>query len=143
MVKPESFPLIWKEWIPSKRKRHFVSQFELININVIFRPIPTVWGERLPFNTVCGEFSTPAGGWVHGVSFSPSGDALAFVGKIKCLTLICFIMIWLISLPLSRCSSISPRFYSYDSLPFWTRISTSRSLQSSTSQSSLYVSSFH
>lgn len=45
------------------------------------RPPPSVWGERLPFGTVCGEFPTPAGGWVHGVAFGPSGDALAFVGE--------------------------------------------------------------
>lgn len=45
------------------------------------RPAPTVWGERLPFNTVCGEFSSPAGGWVHAVAFSPEGDALAFAGQ--------------------------------------------------------------
>ncbi|SGY16942.1 BQ5605_C012g07037 [Microbotryum silenes-dioicae] len=45
------------------------------------KPEPSVWGERLPFNTVCGEFASPAGGWVHGVAFSPSGDALAFVCK--------------------------------------------------------------
>ncbi|KAL1744351.1 WD40-repeat-containing domain protein [Schizophyllum fasciatum] len=43
------------------------------------KPAPTVWGSKLPFNTVCGEYASPAGGWVHGVSFSPSGDALAFV----------------------------------------------------------------
>ncbi|KAG6814557.1 hypothetical protein H0H92_000085 [Tricholoma furcatifolium] len=42
------------------------------------RPTPTVWGSKLPFNTVCGEYSSPAGGWVHAVGFSPSGDALAF-----------------------------------------------------------------
>lgn len=42
------------------------------------KPEPTVWGEKLPFNTVCGEFSSPAGGWVHDVCFSPSGNALAF-----------------------------------------------------------------
>lgn len=45
------------------------------------RPSPSVWGERLPFGTVCGEWATPAGGWVHGIGFSPSGDALAFVGE--------------------------------------------------------------
>ncbi|KAI5900549.1 actin-related protein 2/3 complex, subunit 1 [Schizophyllum commune H4-8] len=43
------------------------------------KPAPTVWGSKLPFNTVCGEYASPAGGWVHGVSFSPSGDVLAFV----------------------------------------------------------------
>jgi len=42
------------------------------------RPAPTVWGEKLPFNTICGEYTSPAGGWVHAVGFSPSGDALAF-----------------------------------------------------------------
>ncbi|GAA5983042.1 hypothetical protein JCM11641_004702 [Rhodosporidiobolus odoratus] len=42
------------------------------------KPPPSPWGERLPFNTVCGEFIGPSGGWVHGIAFSPSGDALAF-----------------------------------------------------------------
>ncbi|RUS16750.1 hypothetical protein BC938DRAFT_476477, partial [Jimgerdemannia flammicorona] len=42
------------------------------------RPFPSVWGDKLPFNTVCGEFSSR--GWVHDVAFSPSGDALAFTG---------------------------------------------------------------
>jgi actin related protein 2/3 complex subunit 1A/1B len=42
------------------------------------RPAPTVWGEKLPFNTICGEYASPAGGWVHAVGFSPSGDVLAF-----------------------------------------------------------------
>lgn len=52
------------------------------------KPPPSVWGERLPFGTVCGEFSTPAGGWVHGVAFSPSGDAIAFVGHDSSLTVV-------------------------------------------------------
>lgn len=50
------------------------------------RPPPSVWGERLPFGTICAEFKTPASGWVHGVGFSPSGDALAFVGHDSSLT---------------------------------------------------------
>ncbi|KAI9018085.1 WD40-repeat-containing domain protein [Phycomyces nitens] len=44
------------------------------------KPSPTVWGDKLPFNTVCGEFSNGKGGWIHSVAFSPSGDALAFAG---------------------------------------------------------------
>ncbi|TKY87712.1 hypothetical protein EX895_003293 [Sporisorium graminicola] len=52
------------------------------------KPPASVWGERLPFGTVCGEFSTPSGGWVHGVSFSPSGDVLAFVGHDSSLTVV-------------------------------------------------------
>jgi actin related protein 2/3 complex subunit 1A/1B len=42
------------------------------------RPQPSVWGERLPFNTVCGEFLNDSAGWVHACAFSPSGNALAF-----------------------------------------------------------------
>ena len=40
-----------------------------------------MWGEKLPFNTVCGEYSSSSGGWVHSVGFSPSGDVLAFASK--------------------------------------------------------------
>lgn len=40
-----------------------------------------MWGEKLPFNTVCGEYSSPSGGWVHSVGFSPSGDVLAFASR--------------------------------------------------------------
>lgn len=42
------------------------------------KPEPTAWGERLPFQTLCGDFTNSSGGWVHDVSFSPSGNALAF-----------------------------------------------------------------
>ena len=49
--------------------------------DVYNRPAPTVWGEKLPFNTICGEYASPAGGWVHAVGFSPSGDVLAFASK--------------------------------------------------------------
>lgn len=52
------------------------------------KPPASVWGERLPFGTVCGEFSTPSGGWVHGVAFSPSGDVVAFVGHDSSLTIV-------------------------------------------------------
>ncbi|KAK0552456.1 ARP2/3 actin-organizing complex subunit Sop2 [Tilletia horrida] len=52
------------------------------------KPPPSVWGERLPFGTVCGDWPTPAGGWVHGVAFSPSGDILAYVGHDSSLTIV-------------------------------------------------------
>lgn len=52
------------------------------------KPEPDVWGSKFPFNTVCGEFSSLAGGWVHGVAFSPSGDALAFVSHDSALTVV-------------------------------------------------------
>ncbi|CAG8647873.1 9084_t:CDS:2, partial [Cetraspora pellucida] len=44
------------------------------------KPPPTPWGDKLPFNTICGEFSNDSGGWIHSVAFSPNGDALAFSG---------------------------------------------------------------
>ncbi|KAL1981199.1 hypothetical protein VTN96DRAFT_3000 [Rasamsonia emersonii] len=52
------------------------------------RPEPTAWGERLPFNTVCGEFLNDTAGWVHGVSFSPSGNVLAFVSHDSSVTVV-------------------------------------------------------
>ena len=45
------------------------------------RPQGSVWGEKLPFNTVCGEYGSDTGGWVHSVGFSPSGDVLAFASE--------------------------------------------------------------
>lgn len=49
--------------------------------HVADRPAASVWGSKLPFNTICGEYASPAGGWVHAVGFSPSGDVLAFASK--------------------------------------------------------------
>lgn len=49
-----------------------------------YRPDPTVWGSKLPFNTLCGEYSSPSGGWVQAVGFSPSGDVLAFASMSPC-----------------------------------------------------------
>lgn len=43
------------------------------------------WGEKLPFGTVCGEFN--AGGWVHGVGFSPNGTQLAFCAHDSTVTI--------------------------------------------------------
>jgi actin related protein 2/3 complex, subunit 1A/1B len=52
------------------------------------RPDPGVWGERLPFNTVCGEYLNNSAGWVHAVSFSPDGDALAFAAHDSSITVV-------------------------------------------------------
>ncbi|KAF8136526.1 WD40-repeat-containing domain protein [Boletus edulis] len=51
-------------------------------------PAPTVWGEKLPFSTICGEYASPAGGWVHTVSFSPSGDVLAFASHDSSISIV-------------------------------------------------------
>ncbi|KAK4985759.1 ARP2/3 actin-organizing complex subunit Sop2 [Elasticomyces elasticus] len=52
------------------------------------RPEASVWGERLPFNTVCGEYLNGTAGWVHGCAFSPSGDALAFCAHDSSITVV-------------------------------------------------------
>ncbi|KAB5551220.1 WD40-repeat-containing domain protein [Coniochaeta sp. 2T2.1] len=52
------------------------------------KPAPGVWGERLPFNTVCGEYLNNSAGWVHSVAFSPSGDALAFAAHDSSITVV-------------------------------------------------------
>jgi len=52
------------------------------------RPEPSVWGERLPFNTVCGEYLNATAGWIHSVAFSPSGDALAFTAHDSSVTVV-------------------------------------------------------
>jgi len=52
------------------------------------KPAPTVWGSKLPFNTLCGEYASPAGGWVHAVGFSPSGDALAFASHDSSISIV-------------------------------------------------------
>ncbi|PPQ98827.1 hypothetical protein CVT24_003381 [Panaeolus cyanescens] len=52
------------------------------------KPAPTVWGSKLPFNTVCGEYASPAGGWVHSVGFSPSGDVLAFASHDSSISIV-------------------------------------------------------
>lgn len=52
------------------------------------RPEPGVWGERLPFNTVCGEYLNDSAGWIHTTSFSPSGNALAFAAHDSSITVV-------------------------------------------------------
>nr|CAG4650958.1 EOG090X05RK [Simocephalus serrulatus]SVE94220.1 EOG090X05RK [Simocephalus serrulatus] len=47
------------------------------------RPMPTSWGSKMPLGLMMAEFSnstTGAGGWVHSVSFSSTGDRVAWVG---------------------------------------------------------------
>jgi len=52
------------------------------------RPESSVWGERLPFNTVCGEYMNDSAGWIHDVAFSPSGDVLAFAAHDSSITVV-------------------------------------------------------
>ena len=52
------------------------------------RPQASAWGERLPFNTVCGEYLNSSAGWVHGCAFSPSGNVLAFAAHDSSVTVV-------------------------------------------------------
>ncbi|KAH3861568.1 actin-related protein 2/3 complex subunit 1A-A-like [Dreissena polymorpha] len=44
------------------------------------KPSSTNWGSKMTFGNMMAEFSTGGGGWVHSVSFSASGEKLAWVG---------------------------------------------------------------
>jgi actin related protein 2/3 complex, subunit 1A/1B len=52
------------------------------------RPESSVWGERLLFNTICGEYLNDIAGWIHDVAFSPSGNALAFAAHDSSITMV-------------------------------------------------------
>lgn len=60
----------------------------VLTLSSLLRPAPSPWGEKLPFNTVCGEFTNGTGGWIHSVAFSPNGDALAFTGHDSTITIV-------------------------------------------------------
>ena len=64
-----------------KRRVHYGAAIHWVVLTVYDRPAASVWGEKLPFNTICGEYTSPSGGWVHAVGFSPSGDVLAFASE--------------------------------------------------------------
>uniref|UniRef100_A0A3B3W0N2 Zgc:86896 n=1 Tax=Poecilia latipinna TaxID=48699 RepID=A0A3B3W0N2_9TELE len=49
------------------------------------KPGPTAWGAKMPFGELLLEHKD-CGGWVHSVSFSPSGDQLAWVAHNSSLT---------------------------------------------------------
>ena len=52
------------------------------------KPEPSVWGSKLPFQTLCGDFINETGAWIHDVSFDPSGNSLAFVSHDSSLTVV-------------------------------------------------------
>ncbi|XP_075936139.1 actin-related protein 2/3 complex subunit 1A-A [Anarhichas minor] len=51
------------------------------------KPGPTAWGAKMPFGEVLLEHKD-CGGWVHSVSFSPSGDQLAWVAHNSSITVV-------------------------------------------------------
>jgi actin related protein 2/3 complex subunit 1A/1B len=44
------------------------------------KPESTPWGKKMTFGNLMAEFSNGGGGWAHDVSFSASGNKLAWVG---------------------------------------------------------------
>ncbi|WAQ89695.1 hypothetical protein PtA15_11A386 [Puccinia triticina] len=51
------------------------------------KPAPTVWGERIPFNTICVDFAA-TGGWVHNICILHSEELPAFVTHDSAVTLV-------------------------------------------------------
>lgn len=45
------------------------------------KPEPSVWGSKLPFQTLVGDYTNESGAWVHDVTFNKDGrgDSLAYV----------------------------------------------------------------
>lgn len=53
------------------------------------KPAPTPWGSKMPFGQVMVEFGgMGSGGWVHSVSFSASGNRLAWVSHDSTVTVV-------------------------------------------------------
>lgn len=49
------------------------------------KPGPTAWGAKMPFGELMFE-NKDCGGWVHSLSFSPSGDQLSWVAHNSSIT---------------------------------------------------------
>jgi len=46
-----------------------------------------IWGEKLEFGTLCADWvNETGGGWVHGISFSPDGANVGWVGHDCCMS---------------------------------------------------------
>jgi len=43
------------------------------------KPSTTLWGKKMPFGALLADFMSSGNGWVHDVSFSASGDKVAWV----------------------------------------------------------------
>ncbi|CUM65382.1 uncharacterized protein PRCAT00003018001 [Priceomyces carsonii] len=52
------------------------------------KPEATVWGSKLPFQTLCGDYVTETGAWIADVDFSPDGNALGFVSHDSSLSVV-------------------------------------------------------
>lgn len=52
------------------------------------KPASTAWGNKMTFGKEMASFSSGGGGWVHSVSFSASGDRLAWVGHDSTVTVV-------------------------------------------------------
>ena len=52
------------------------------------KPEATCWGKKMTFGSCMAEFYSGGGGWVHDVSFSPSGNKLAYVGHDSSITVV-------------------------------------------------------
>ena len=51
----------------------YIRQIEL-------KPEATSWGKKMPFGFLVAEFTNGESSWVHSITFSGSGEKLAWVG---------------------------------------------------------------
>ncbi|KAK0496883.1 actin-related protein ARPC3 [Armillaria luteobubalina] len=86
LKKPIRSTVLSVDWHPNNDSKARVFSAYIKEVDA--KPPPTVWGSKLPFNTICGEYPSPAGGWVHSVAFSPSGDVLAFASHDSSITVV-------------------------------------------------------
>lgn len=83
--KPIRSTVLWLEWHPNNvllvagssdfRCRVFSGYIKSVDE----KPAATVWGKKMTLGECMADVSNGHGGWVHGCSFSPSGDKIAFV----------------------------------------------------------------
>lgn len=52
------------------------------------KPEASAWGSKLPFQTLCSDFISETGAWVHSVAFNSTGDILAFVNHDSSLNVV-------------------------------------------------------
>lgn len=79
------------------------------------KPSSTIWGKKMPFGNLLAEFMSGGNGWVHSVSFSASGDKIAWVSHDSIISVVDASQSMTVSklktdfLPFMTCTWINPR----------------------------------
>lgn len=76
------------------------------------KPEPSVWGEKLPFQTLVGDYKSEFGGWVSDIVFNHDGNVLAFVANDGTVNVV--------YPELAQCFSVSTKYLPFTSVIFKT-----------------------